>query len=158
MTKQEINEYTRRITQANGTQMITIIYEITLTYLKDALSAYDKKDMPLYETNLTRAQNCINELMRSLDLNYDIAQNFMDIYIFAKREIVAAQIRKEKNNINNLISIFEKMQICYKELEKENDAPPIVSGAQSVYAGLTYGKGTLNETINDPYTNRGFMA
>ena len=39
MTQEKKQEYTRRITQANKTQMITILYEMVLDYFADSLDA-----------------------------------------------------------------------------------------------------------------------
>jgi len=158
MTKEQISNYTRRISEANETQMITILYEMTLDYMTDAKKALAAKDFDAYDKELTRAQNCITELIRSLNMEYGIAQTFMQLYIFSKRHLISAAIRQDADYIDDIISIFEKMRDCYKELEKLNQAASVVSGAQRVFAGLTYGPGHLNETVADPYSNRGFRA
>ena len=158
MTKEQINNYTRRISEANETQMITILYEMTLDYLNDAKLSLYEEDFDRYDKELTRAQNCITELIRSLNMSYEIAGTFMQLYIFAKRHLISAAIRHDDAYIDDIISIFVKMRDCYKELEKLNQAAAIITGAQQVFAGLTYGKGHLNETLSDPYNNRGYKA
>lgn len=52
MTKEMKQIFTRRITQANRTQLVVILYDMILTYLKDAATAQEigcgqefKKDM-----------------------------------------------------------------------------------------------------------------
>ena len=39
MTQERKQEFTRRITQANKTQMITILYEMVLDYIEEARDA-----------------------------------------------------------------------------------------------------------------------
>lgn len=158
MTKEQIGNYTRRISQANETQMITILYEMTLDYMQEAKRSYYSSDYESYDKELTRAQNCINELMRSLDTSFEVARIFMQIYIFSKRHLISAAIRKDEKYIEDIIKIFEKLRDCYIELEKKSNAKSLVTGAQYVYAGLTYGPGHLNEMVADPYSNRGFKA
>lgn len=158
MTKEQISNYTRRISEANETQMITILYEMTLDYLYDAKKSLEKEDLTAYDKELTRAQNCITELIRSLNMSYGIAQTFMHLYIFSKRHLITAAIRHDATYIDDIVSIFEKMRDCYRELEKLNQAASVITGAQQVFAGLTYGPGRLNETVADPYSNRGFRA
>lgn len=158
MTQEQKQNYTRRIAQANETQMITILYSMTLDYLADARNALMQNQTAEYEIQLTRAQNCINELIRSLDLGYAIANNLLQLYIFAKRELIAASVKRDPEYIDHVTDIFDKMYACYCELEKMNPAPAVISGAQTVYAGLTYGPGNLNETVQDPYRNRGYEA
>lgn len=158
MNKEQISNYTRRISEANPTQMITILYEMTLDYLRDSKKALLEKDYDLYEKELARAQNCITELIRSLNTKYGIAQNFMQLYIFSKRHLVSAAIRRDIGYVNDVINIFVKMRDCYKELEKLNQAASVITGAQQVFAGLTYSPGHLNEIVADPYINRGYRA
>ena len=42
MTKEMKQVFTRRITQANRTQLVVIVYEMLLVYLDEAASAYKK--------------------------------------------------------------------------------------------------------------------
>ncbi|SHI25941.1 flagellar protein FliS [Butyrivibrio fibrisolvens DSM 3071] len=158
MTKEQISNYTRRISEANATQMITILYEMTLDYLRDAKKSLLERDYDTFERELTKAQNCISELMRSLNTKYGIANTFMQLYIFSKRHLVSAGIRRDVGFINDVINIFVKMRDCYRELEKLNQAASVITGAQQVFAGLTYSPGHLNEIVTDPYTNRGYRA
>ena len=48
MTQEQKQKYTRKITQANKTQLITILYEMVLDYLQDARAAYEQDDLSEY--------------------------------------------------------------------------------------------------------------
>ena len=63
MTKECKQQFTLRITQANSTQLIVILYEMTLQYLADGEQAAD--DAGLAEA-VHRARGCIKELLNSL--------------------------------------------------------------------------------------------
>jgi flagellar protein FliS len=158
MTKEQKQDYTLRITHANGTQMITILYDMTLDYLEDAGAALIKGDVSGFTAELNHAQRCIEELIRSLDRNYEIAGNFLQLYIFSKRELVAASARKNEENLKHIVMIFEKLRDCYRILEKQNPSPAVFEGVQDVYAGLTYSRNSLNESVHDPYAGRGYNA
>ncbi|WP_081668367.1 flagellar export chaperone FliS [Butyrivibrio sp. MC2013] len=158
MTREQKQEYTRRISMANSTQMITIIYDIALSYLDEASDALDRDDKEALSLALKRVQKCIDELMRSLNRKVEVADNFLQLYIFAKRELIKVDIRGKRESLDSIRGIFLKMRDCYRELEQRTDEPPLVSGAQEVYAGLTYGPGSLNESVQDPYLSRGYNA
>ena len=57
MTQERKQEFTLKITQANKTQMITILYEITIDYLEEAMDeiSIGKKEEGL--NSLMKAQN-----------------------------------------------------------------------------------------------------
>lgn len=57
-------EYTRRITQANKTQLIVILYEMFLTYTKDAREVWGNSRIDFRE-NIRKARGCLEELMAS---------------------------------------------------------------------------------------------
>ena len=49
--------------------------------------------------------------------------------------------------------------LLFKEVAKQDDSEAVMKNVQTIYAGLTYGRGTLNETIDSGAdANRGFEA
>ena len=45
MTRELKQEYTRKITQANKTQLITILYEMLMIYVEEAKEAHAKEEI-----------------------------------------------------------------------------------------------------------------
>ena len=60
--------------------------------------------------------------------------------------------------IENIKTIVLKLEEAYKEAAKTDNSPAIMGNTQQVYAGLTYGRGTLNESMGNPLENRGFRV
>ena len=51
------------------------------------------------------------------------------------------------------------LKTAFEKVAESDDSAPLMENTQSVFAGLTYGKGSLNETDLDPNAaNRGFLA
>ncbi len=71
MTSEKKQEYTLKITQANKTQMITILYEMVIDYISDAEAAMTNGQRDIADRNLLYAQNVIDELIRSVNLKMD---------------------------------------------------------------------------------------
>lgn len=42
------------------------------------------------------------------------------------------------------------MKESFEEIAKQDTSGPVMENSQQVYAGLTYGKGSLNEVAIDP--------
>ena len=53
---------------------------------------------------------------------------------------------------------MEKLRKSFEEVAKQDTSGSVVQNSQKVYAGLTYGKGTLNEVFMDNEAARGFKA
>ena len=80
MTREMKQIFTRRITQANRTQLVVILYDMVLEYLKEAIAAQEIDCIQEYKKAMQCARNCISELRNSLDFNYEISRNLFAIY------------------------------------------------------------------------------
>ena len=158
MTKELKQEYTLRITQANKTQLITILYEMVLIYLEEAKEALDKEDKAAFKAAIRKIRGCMNELTESLHLEYELAQNLLQLYLFINKELVQASIHYEKENLKHVETIIKQLRDAYKQIESQDTSGPVMGNTQTVYAGLTYGRNTLTENITDPTANRGFCV
>ena len=67
MTKEQKQEFTRRITQANSTQLIVILYEMLLLYLEEGAQAHASGDRDAFREAIRKARGCLNELLASLN-------------------------------------------------------------------------------------------
>lgn len=158
MTKELKQEFTLRITQANKTQLITILYEMTLLYLQEAEDALDAEDKKAFKGAIRKIRDCMNELTMSLHLEYELARNLLQLYLYISRELVQASIHYEKENLEHIKFIIRQLHKAYKQIESQDESGPVMGNTQTVYAGLTYGRNTLTESINDPAGNRGFCV
>ena len=82
MTKECKQQFTLRITQANATQLVVILYEMTLQYLADAEQAAE--DAQFLEA-VRRTRGCINELLNSLHREYSPATELSRLYLYCIR-------------------------------------------------------------------------
>lgn len=158
MTKELKQEYTLRITQANKTQLITILYEMILLYLDEAKEALKAEEKTVYKNTIRKIRGCMNELTASLHFEYELAQNLLQLYLYINRELVQASIHYETENLNHVEAVIKELHKAYQQLETQDTSGPVMGNTQTVYAGLTYGRNTLTESITDPSANRGFCV
>ena len=156
MDKEKKQEFTLRISQANKTQLVVILYDMVLTYLKDSLNAFEKKNIEEYKKNIQNAKDCIDELINSLDFNYQPAQVLRGLYFFYKRELTTAAVQQKKESVISVMKMVQELREAYEEVSRQDTSAPVMENAQTVYAGLTYGKNSLNVNLSDQGTNRGF--
>lgn len=158
MTKELKQEFTLRITQANKTQLITILYEMVLLYLEEANAAIDADDKTACKAAIRKIRGCMDELIASLHLEYELAQNLLQLYLYINKELTQANLHFQKENLEHVEFIIEKLQKAYKQIEGQDTSGPVMGNTQTVYAGLTYGRNDLTENITDPSANRGFCV
>ncbi len=158
MTQEKKQEFTLKISQANKTQLITILYEMVIEYISDAMDDFSVGSRESADKNINLAQSCIDELIMSLKMEYDLAKSLRNIYIFSKKELTAAAGGCNMHRMWRVKQNFKKLWEAYKVLEKEDESQPLMGNIQTVYAGLTYGKYRLNEDVTAVSMNRGYMA
>lgn len=158
MTNELKQEFTLKISQANKTQMIAILYELLLHYVGEANEAFEKEDRRQCRLAIKRARNCVNELMASLNFEYELAVNFLQLYLYVNRELTAADIHYCAEPLDHVVTVIKALHEAYEGLAKQDESGPVMQNVQTVYAGLTYGKKNLTENLADQGTSRGFRV
>lgn len=151
-------EYTLRISQANKTQLIVILYEMLLIYTDDAKKALNAEDKRQFRDEIRKARGCLKELMNSLNYDYELAGNLLSLYVYVSKELVNAELHKDEESLNHVIMVIGGLYEAYVKLSEKDTSNPVMTNSQTVYAGLTYGKSQLTESMAMNNSNRGFFA
>jgi flagellar protein FliS len=118
-----------------------------------------RRDLTAFDKELKLAQKYVTELQASLDFHYSVSYDLMSLYLFVNKRIITAIIRREPSTLNTAESIMKKLLVGFEGVSRADKRGPVMRNTQQLYAGLTYGKGHLNETYIDPSNkNRGFIA
>lgn len=159
MKKEDKQQFTFRITQANSTQLVVILYEMLLCYLEDAVQALDRGgEQGDFREAVRKARGCLNELMGSLHMEYEPAPALMRLYLFCIRRLALGEQRGDAGIMGEVRKVIEPLCQAYTKLAEQNSAGPVMQNSQTVYAGLTYGKNTLTENMADQGANRGMLV
>ena len=158
MNNEKKQIFTRRITQANKSQLTVIIYEILLSYLEDVQTAFESGNIDELRHNIKKARECINQLRIGLDFNYEPARSLFSIYCFADKELAKNMFANKNENISELQAMFTKLHDAFEKVSANDDSKPLMDNIQDVYAGLTYGKNDLNENLVNYDSKRGYLV
>lgn len=157
MTSEIKQQFTFRISQANSTEMVVILYEMVLQYLTDAAGSMELGDFAGYQGAVRGARGCIEELLQSLHLEYEPAPVLRQLYLFCLRRLAQAELRMHPELLQEVSGVITPLCDAYRQIAAQNTAGPVMQNAQVVYAGLTYGKNTLTENMADQSMNRGML-
>ena len=157
MKKEDKQRFTLRITQANPTELVVILYEMLLGYLEDAEEAAGN-DMQLFHDAARKARGCLNELMGSLHMEYEPAPALMQLYMYCIRRLALGEARCDMGMLEEIRRVIVPLRDAYGQIAGQNGAGPVMNNSQTVYAGLTYGRNTLTENMADQGANRGMFV
>ena len=159
MDKEQLRGYTARISQANRSGLVVIVYELFAYSMDMAKQAYSNNDKDQLVKHLRKAQECVCELKRNLDFNYEISHNLASLYRYVNGLLVTAITRRDLSGSDEINKVMESLHSAFVEVAKKDTSGAVMQNTQQVYAGLTYGKGKLNEVfMNGNEQSRGFMA
>ncbi|MBO7600492.1 MAG: flagellar protein FliS [Lachnospiraceae bacterium] len=158
MTKEKIRAFTYRISKANKTEMIAILYDIGIEYLNEAEKSLAKDDKTAFRNDLNRARGAVKELMASVNTETGLGKNFLNIYIYCNSELTKAFLNFDKEHIDNVKEIFTELSEAYNRVCKMDVSGPVMGNTETVYSGLTYNRSLLSNLSSDVSKNRGYLA
>lgn len=157
MKKESIQAYSKRITQANRTELVVITYEIIIEHIKGAQKSY--KNQEEFANDLDQAQAFLKELMVSLDFGHKISYDLMSLYIFINKQLIEAKLKNTCDMLPRVQAMLESLLSSFREVSKQDQSAPLMQNTQKIYAGLTYGREDINEmSLTGDDKNRGFRA
>lgn len=159
MDKEKLQEFATRVSQANRSELVVVIYEAALESIAWGRAALEKNEITEARKEIDRARGMVDELLHSLDLQYPIAHYLRQLYIYAYRELCQGIALRDVSRLDHASDVLEGLLPSFREVAKQDESGPVMENTQQIYAGLTYGRGQLNETIAVGVDmNRGFEA
>lgn len=143
MTKEEINIFSRRITQSSRSELVVITYEIIENYIERAMEVQDDKEDFVF--NMKKAKQFLNNVSSALDFSYDISKQLMSLYMYMDRCLISSIVKQTPVETDTVLSMLTRLKSSFVEVSKFDKSGAVMQGGEQVYAGLTYGKGVLNE-------------
>jgi flagellar secretion chaperone FliS len=154
-----VKEFQGRIINATQQDLVVINYEMFLAEIDVAISEVNASDTKAYHKAVTMAHKLLRELSDNLDFQYEISRDLMSLYIYAGKKLIEASMNHQQEDLEEIKRIILVLLQGWKEAQAKviPSQGIMIQNAQKVYAGLTYGKGSLNETVYQD-VSRGFKA
>lgn len=159
MNKELVQSYSARITQANRSELVVIIYEVIISDIDHAIMNYGQGNVVEFNQDLKHSQKFMNELISTLDFHHVLSYDLLQLYLYVNKRIITAMIKKTPDTLESARKVMNSLLVGFEGVSKKDSSEPLMQNTQQLYTGLTYGKGLLNETYIDPKQNlRGFKA
>lgn len=158
MTNEKKQEYTLKITSANKSELIVIIYDIALDYITESKKAMSDSDKSKFYKAIDCAQKSVESLITGLNFDYEISKNLWHLYFYINKKLAEAIKNYSLLEVDEAENILKTLRASFAEIAKQDDSNPMMGNTQSVIAGMTYGKNSLNENLQNNGNNRGYFA
>lgn len=105
----------QKILHAKPEELTLMLYDGILKFLKQAKLYIEQKDVEKTYNALVRAQDIIDELIITLNMDYDVSHNLRDLYIFMNARLVEANIKKDQAMIDDVLDLATDLRDTWKE-------------------------------------------
>lgn len=104
------------VTTMTPIEIVVKLYSETERELNRAVVFIDQKDFEKANKSLTKSGDLINALRSVLNVKLPIGQNLDALYSFFERQIITANVKKDKEIINSLIPMVGELKDAFTQI------------------------------------------
>lgn len=109
-----------KILTASPAELTLMLYEGAIKFCNIAIDAVEHQDVPRAHTNIVKVENIIDYLRQTLDMKYPVAKHFEKMYVYLNRRLIEANIRKDKEILEEVNGHLHEIRDTWKEVMRIN--------------------------------------
>lgn len=107
-----------KIQTASPAELTLMLYEAAIKFCNIASMALDEQDVQKTHDNIVKAENIIIEFLDTLNYKYEVAKDFEKVYRYIYDVLVEANIKKDKELLEEALKHLRGMRDTWKEVMK----------------------------------------
>lgn len=110
-------EYNRnKVLTASPAELTLLLYEGAIKFCNIAIIGLEQNDMEKVHNNIIKVENIIEEFQVTLNHKYPVAEDFDKIYKYIYNLLVEANIKKDKELLEQALTELRGMRDTWKEV------------------------------------------
>ncbi len=109
-----------KVLTASPAELTLMLYEGAIKFCNIAIMAIEESDVQKAHENIVKVQNIIAYLRQTLDMKYAVAQDFENIYVYLERRLVEANVKKDKEILEEINTHLRSVRDTWKEVMRLN--------------------------------------
>ncbi|MBP3338701.1 MAG: flagellar export chaperone FliS [Lachnospiraceae bacterium] len=105
-----------KVMTASPAQLTLMLYEGAIKFCNIAIVAIENKDIMKAHNNIRKVENIITEFRATLNFKYPVANDFEKVYAYIYDRLVEANIRKDKEILEEVLGHLRTMRDTWKEV------------------------------------------
>ena len=107
-----------KVATASPAELTLMLYDGAIKFCNIAELAVEKNDIPRAHENIRKVQNIIGYLHSTLDMKYEVSKDFDNIYSYLERRLVEANVKKDKEILEEINTHLHAIRDNWKEVMK----------------------------------------
>jgi flagellar protein FliS len=136
------NQYRKtQVATVDRGRLIVLLYEGAISFLTKSRACLSDGDIPTASSLINRAQDIIDELNASLNLEHggDIALNLRRLYLFMGDQLVRAKIKSDPEPLEEVIRMLASLNEAWREAVAKPEAQEVLNQHPVAPAAQTRG-------------------
>lgn len=103
------------VTTATPGELTLMLYNGCLKFINQAKYAISVKDIETKHINITKAQNIVNELIVTLNMNVPVSKDMRRLYDFINRTLIEANIKNDVKKLDEAAGLVTEFRDTWKQ-------------------------------------------
>lgn len=109
-----------KIMTASPAEVTLMLYEGAIKFCNIAIIAIENGEIEKAHVNIKKTQRIIEEFRNTLDHQYKVAEDFDRIYVYLLQRLFEANIKKDKEILEEVNMHLRSVRDTWKEVMKRN--------------------------------------
>ena len=103
------------VTTATPEELTLMLYNGCIKFINLAEVFIDDKNIEKINVNILKAQDIVNELNITLNMDYEVSENLRQLYSIVNERLIEANLRKDKKPLLEAKEIVTELRDTWKE-------------------------------------------
>ncbi len=109
-----------KVLTASPAELVLMLYEGAIKFANIAILALEQNEIEKAHTNIVKTERIIDHFRATLDMKYPVAQDFDRVYEYLQRRLLEANIKKDKEIMEEVCGHIRSMRDTWKEVMRIN--------------------------------------
>lgn len=107
-----------QVNTASPGELTLMLYNGAVKFIKQAKQAISNNQMEQSNNYIVRVQEIVTELMVTLNMDYEISQQLMQLYDYMKRRLIEANLKKDTEILSEVEELILDLRQTWTEAMK----------------------------------------
>lgn len=108
------------VNTASPGELTLMLYNGCLKFINLAKQAIQTNDIQAKNTNIQKAQNIVQELMVTLNMDLEVSKNMMSLYDYMNRRLIDANIKNDTAILEEVEGLVTDFRDTWKQVIQVN--------------------------------------
>lgn len=109
-----------KVLTASPAELTLMLYEGAIKFCNIAVVAVEQNDIEKAHIHIIKVERIIDYFRQTLDMKYEVAEDFERVYAYLSRRLVEANVKKDKEILEEVNGHLRSMRDTWKEVMRIN--------------------------------------